>query len=185
MNGEGKYPLKNHRASWVEERRRAEDVNWLVPGPRDVLLGRDKLAQNHSGNSHYLVVLDNRLQEYEKSKKNSCAKTQIAGEIVSAIKKGGGRFLKRGSVGWSAIDDASARDKVANAFRDKRKKSQVRKHQQNSREDTKQSALEGTNNSDKGSLLGVLEQNKDTRVNPAKRPRLSSESFNRFEASKP
>ena len=172
MNSEGKYPLENQRRCWVEERRRAEDIKApLVPGPKDVLLGRDKLAQNHSGNSHYLFVVDNRREEYENSKKNSSAKTEIAGEIVSAIKERGGRFLKRGSVGWSVVDDASARDKVANAFRDKRKKSQLIK--QNSK-CTKLHALEDeeTKNSEKGALLGVDEKDKDTHVDPAKRPRL-------------
>ena len=172
MNSEGKCPSENHQACWVEERRRAEDVNApLVPGPKDVLLGRDKLAQIHSGNSHYLLLVDNRREEYENSKKNSSAKTEIAAEIVNAIKERGGRFLKRGSVGWSVVDDGSARDKVANAFRDKRKKSHVIK--QNSK-GTKLHALEEeTNNSEKGSLLGVDEKDKDTHADPAKRPRLS------------
>lgn len=205
MNSEGEYLVENHRA-WLEERRRAEEEDVLVnndapdgsslasssgqqscgvvPGPKDVLFGRDKFAQDHSGNSHFHLLIDNRREDREMAQTRS-EKAKITGEIVIAIQERGGRFLKRDSLGcWSVVvDNVSARYKVANTFRDKRK-TQVRRKQKGKASNNKQqqpphaggagvlSREEEDHDAEQELVLAVEKKDKDTHVDPAKRPRL-------------
>ena len=94
-----------------------------VPRPFDVLMGgRQKLAQSHTGNTHYHFLIDEYQERYD-----ACAtrieKTIIASLIVIKVKEYGGRFLirKKGETNWSDTDDWVARGKVTTAFRGRRK----------------------------------------------------------------
>ena len=61
------------------------------------------------------------MDEYESAK--SVHKTLIAESVVQSIKNLPGKFVRQGgSGGWEEVDDETARDKVAHAFRDKRRK---------------------------------------------------------------
>jgi hypothetical protein len=94
-----------------------------VPRPSDVLMGRtEKLAQSHIGNMRYQFLIDEDQERYD-----ICVtridKTIITSAIVMKVKEFGGRFLlrKKGETNWSEADDSLAREKVANAFRGRRK----------------------------------------------------------------
>jgi hypothetical protein len=127
VNNIGEFLMENHR-HWLEERRQAEDESkdytdrvilvptMIVPGPNDVVYGRDRFALHHPGNAHYLILIDERREEYEHTQSRT-EKTEVANGIVNAIRESGGRFLKRADVGWAAVDDVTARYKVASAFR--------------------------------------------------------------------
>jgi hypothetical protein len=93
-----------------------------VPRPFDVLMGTDKLTHLHTGNMRYKFLIDEYQERYD-----ICVtridKTIITSAIVMKVKEFGGRFLlrKKGETNWSEADDSLAREKVANAFRGRRK----------------------------------------------------------------
>jgi hypothetical protein len=86
----------------------------------DVLLGRDKVSQSHSGNYRFQYMIEEHWDEYDKSSK--VEKTALATKIVDLVKQEG-RFLKFNDEtnGWEEIDDKTARVKVSMAFRSKRR----------------------------------------------------------------
>ena len=92
-----------------------------VPSPIDILLGRSKFCQGYIGNARYLHFIEDHAERYEETPKN--LKTKVACELVELIKSTGSRFLKEcGDGSWIIVDDKIAREKVSNAFRDKRKR---------------------------------------------------------------
>lgn len=97
-----------------------DDEATLIPGPYDIICGRDKLAQNHKGNFRYQHVVESFREEYENSTKDE--KTVVASKIVELVKRQG-RFLKyeEATGRWVELTDKQARNKVSNAFRSRRK----------------------------------------------------------------
>jgi hypothetical protein len=93
-----------------------------VPRPCDVLMGVGKLTHLHTGNMRYQFMIDEYQERYD-SCPTRIDKTIITSEIVMKVKESGGRFLlrKKGETNWSEADDFLAREKVANAFRGRRK----------------------------------------------------------------
>ena len=93
----------------------------VVPNRNDVLLGRGKVIQEHPGNLRYRHLIESNRDRYENSSKFE--KTAVAEVIVRLIKEANGRFLKQGEdcTGWVEVDDSISRDKVAHAFRNRRK----------------------------------------------------------------
>jgi hypothetical protein len=90
-----------------------------VPRHSDVLYGRDKSIQEHSGNIRYLNLIAKFWDRYEGAKK--IEKKSITEEMLEVVKASGGRFLKMDDSGWVEVSDVVARGKVSNAFRDRRK----------------------------------------------------------------
>lgn len=92
-------------------------------GPYDILFGRGKGVQAHPGNKRLREHVETNLERYEKA--NRLEKTLIAEMIVRSIKDTSGRFLKLESAsrggGWTEVDFDTARDKIAHAFRTRRK----------------------------------------------------------------
>ena len=95
-----------------------------APAPLDVLMGREKISQEHTGNFRYNQIIHSRLEKYESGTKQE--KTQMATEVLEVVKGSGGRFLKLESGSWVQVDDRVAREKVSNGFRSKRKTSGVK-----------------------------------------------------------
>ena len=91
-----------------------------VPGPFDVICGRDMLAQNHRGNFRYQHFIERYWMKYETAEEND-TKTEIANEVVRLVMEHG-RFIKECEGGWMELSWKEARDKVSNAFRSRRKK---------------------------------------------------------------
>jgi hypothetical protein len=92
----------------------------IEPTEYDVLLGRGKSSQNHTGNIHFRQLVESKRDEYEKA--SIMEKTIIADRIVNSVHNVAGRFLKHNGDLWEEVEFEIARDKVAHAFRDRRRK---------------------------------------------------------------
>jgi hypothetical protein len=92
----------------------------VEPTASDILLGRGKSSQNHPGNIRFRQLIESKRPEYERAK--VLEKTLIAERIVQSIRDLSGRFLRQTGNYWEEVDFDTARDKVAHAFRDNRRK---------------------------------------------------------------
>jgi hypothetical protein len=100
----------------------------LRPKPNDVLLGRGKPIQDHSGNIRLRKLVDFHRARYLKARRE--VKSNIAEGIVRALKDGergdgenASRFLRRFEEEyWIEVSDDIARDKVSHALRSKTRK---------------------------------------------------------------
>ncbi len=96
---------------------------WLpsdfVPGPNDVVCARGKSYWGHEGNRRYRSLISMATEKYSTST-NKLEKTLIVSEIVEAIHKKHGRFVKKEKKGgpWVIVDDVFAREKVGQSLRD-------------------------------------------------------------------
>eukprot|EP00980_Cylindrotheca_fusiformis_P003723 scaffold824_cov129-Cylindrotheca_fusiformis.AAC.3 len=91
----------------------------FIPGPFDVLLGRQKLCQDHIGNLRYRHLILSYQAQYEVASKQE--KTVIAERIVKEVHRKGGHFLTEYFADYIEVADIVARKKVAHAFRSQRK----------------------------------------------------------------
>ena len=89
----------------------------LLPNPHDILLGKGKIQQQHPGNLALMDIVSQKYGEYKGASRFE--KTCIAMDIVDAVKKRRGRFLKRteSNDDWVEVDDPVARDTVSHRFR--------------------------------------------------------------------
>ena len=126
LTDEGEVLIENH-LQWLEQQRNREKMatgndglyRVCVPGPLDVLLGREKSIQVHRGNIRYNQVIADHLERYNDAPRME--KTYITHEVIECIQSTGGRFLRQDKAGWVEVDIKIAREKVSNAFRSKRK----------------------------------------------------------------
>ena len=95
-----------------------------TPEPSDVLFGRGRPYQAHSGNVRLHKIVDRHKYRYSQSRRFD--KLAIVDQIVYEVKSKGdggdaGRFLKRSDNGehWEEVTDDVAREKVAHALRGK------------------------------------------------------------------
>ena len=87
----------------------SKQVRILVPGPFDVLLGRQKLAQEHQGNLRFRHIVETYREVYENNT-SRWEKTNIANKIVEEVKRDHkGRFLKMYDSGWVEVDDGTGK----------------------------------------------------------------------------
>lgn len=91
----------------------------IVPGPLDVFMGREKLAQTHKGNVRFVFLIESYQEKYEGVQRRD--KKKIAREVVNAVKTSGGRFLDLEESGWKEVSDDIALEKACTAFRSRRK----------------------------------------------------------------
>jgi hypothetical protein len=90
-----------------------------IPGQHDVLLGRGKISNQHSGNVRMRILVDLHMDEYDPAPAGE--KRNIAGSIVKAIQKDSGRFLSQNPDGWwIEVSDIQPVQKVSNIFRTER-----------------------------------------------------------------
>ena len=90
-----------------------------LPCHEDVLLGRGKTLQDHSGNVTLRNIVAEYLPEYRKAPKKE--KGNVAWKVVVAMKVRGGRFLKRAPNGWWVeVSDDTAREKIGMTYRTSR-----------------------------------------------------------------
>ena len=123
---DGELKTANH-LKWMAKRK-AKDAQLKsgqpfcgvdLPGTSDVLLGRGKQCNEHKGNVKFRSLVDARQTEYENASVQE--KKSIAAEIVAAIKKEHGRFLKKEKGDWWVVaSDAEACNKANTLFRTER-----------------------------------------------------------------
>merc|ERR1712146_574550 len=83
----------------------------VVPGERDILLGRGRRAQNHNGNVHFREIVETFRQRYEEIPSKG-GKTELIREVVDFIYDNGSRFIKQDSFGrWIPVGREVARNK--------------------------------------------------------------------------
>jgi hypothetical protein len=137
IENDGELLMDFHRDSWARRRREERMRSFVVPedGPStktivradtpknsDVLLGRERVAQQHLGNFSFRYLIDEYRARYEQA--NRKEKTALANEIVGVVQSRKGRFLQNDEVGWVEVDDVVARQKVSSCFRSFRKHEQ-------------------------------------------------------------
>jgi hypothetical protein len=87
-----------------------------VPSRNDVLLGKGKPIQCHTGNVHLRVLVASLASEY-KAARLAEDKMDVFNKVFFLIKARPGRFLKKDSNGWwHESPDVDAVDKVRMAF---------------------------------------------------------------------
>jgi hypothetical protein len=94
-----------------------------TPRPLDILCGKGKPFQEHSGNLRLHQIVSLYRKSYADAPRH--VKQCIVAEIVLRIKQGGSRFLRRVDVEgfWEEVSDYFAKDKVSHALRGKPSKS--------------------------------------------------------------
>jgi len=92
----------------------------VIPTEFDILFGRGKSFQNHSGNVWLRGLVDENLERYDAASKRE--KTAIANDILETVHERTGRFLKRDSDVWQEVDDSTARYKISHMFRGRRQR---------------------------------------------------------------
>ena len=123
INDEQELEFSWHQ-QWIQAHRKKEaDMSstlCIVPRRFDVLFGRGRDTRVHTGNLRAKHLVEERFEEYEKASKHG--KTVIAEQVVAAIKKSYGRFLKweNEDAGWVEVDFDTARAKIAHFFRRRR-----------------------------------------------------------------
>jgi hypothetical protein len=87
------------------------------PGEFDILCGRGRSFQDHSGNRVLRQLVRLHSERYRRAKRSH--KAPIASEIVAAFNASGNHFLKHDGKNeiWEAIDDEVAQKKVSHCFR--------------------------------------------------------------------
>jgi len=100
-----------------QQKRKSPHV--LVPGPADILAGRGKPYQSHSGNQHMLALVDDLRAEYLTTSKRG--KHALIEHVMSSIRGRGGRFLDRSKDDqyWKEVKQSISYRKVGHAFRSK------------------------------------------------------------------
>ena len=87
-----------------------------LPSRNDVLLGRGKPIQHHTGNAYLRVHIESHTSEYQAAHLAE-DKIYVVYKVFSTIKARSGRFLKKGNDGWwHESPDVDAVDTVRKAF---------------------------------------------------------------------
>jgi len=93
----------------------------FFPSDNDVICGRGKQYQNHSGNKKFRKIIDSNLERYDKAESKP-QKSRVVIAIVDLIRDNckpfGGFVDKNADTGrWFEIGDSQAREKVGHALR--------------------------------------------------------------------
>jgi hypothetical protein len=106
----------------------------IVPSEYDVLLGRGKGYDNHSGNKRFSRIIKQNTDRYNATA-SKLEKGRIAAEVVQMINSNGSRFLRfdLDSSEWEVVDDEAARVKTTQALRYQFRRSNTDKKSSRSR----------------------------------------------------
>mmetsp|Transcript_22570 Transcript_22570/g.62952 ORF Transcript_22570/g.62952 Transcript_22570/m.62952 type:complete len:186 (-) Transcript_22570:4-561(-) len=89
------------------------------PSAKDVVLGRGRPFQSHTGNIRFMEFLESRKSEYDAISSRS-DKTSFSTARVQELKDQGVRFLKRDDgtgLFWTQVTNTAARQKIAMSLR--------------------------------------------------------------------
>ena len=114
------------------------DIAYILtttPSDLDVLCGRGREACAHVGTKRYQEMISQYYHEYQNAECNK-EKTDIIKNIISSIRKDGGRFLRKDEKTgiWDDICDEKAHEKVSNALRSKNREKNQPEHQKEKQE---------------------------------------------------
>ena len=127
----GRTKFTNNLTEEAEEPTRTVDNNNTVPSEWDILIGRGRGVDNHTGNMYYRKVVESFRKQYEAIAQKG-GKTKFIRDVVDIIYENGYQFVKKvkdpnirnGSAtttstctSWVPVDRDVARDKVSNSFR--------------------------------------------------------------------
>lgn len=97
--------------------KRSETIS--SPSCTDVICARGRVFWDHEGNRRYRALIAQATREYAGS---NCKleKSLLVSEIIEAIRRSNGRFIKREKRGgrWVEADEGFAREKVGQSLRD-------------------------------------------------------------------
>ena len=98
------------------------DTRIYCPSPLDVLRGRGKPFQEHSGNVRLAKLIETHLDVYRTTKRGG--KSEVSEDILQFVREYNGRFVEKqeGEDEWKVVDDDEAREKVSQGFRNAFKK---------------------------------------------------------------
>mmetsp|Transcript_19704 Transcript_19704/g.47565 ORF Transcript_19704/g.47565 Transcript_19704/m.47565 type:complete len:712 (+) Transcript_19704:182-2317(+) len=115
----------------------------MVPSQLDVLLGRGRSIQEHTGNLRCRHVVGSYRDRYDTASKNE--KTEIIRRVVEQVHQWGGRFLERSSDGpaWCTVSDDHARYKISHGFRNHKRLAAQKKSAETSGNETGGSTMVG------------------------------------------
>jgi hypothetical protein len=91
------------------------------PKEKDVLIGRGPPFLEFSGTVLWSRAMHAHLDRYMESDNSRFEKTCISMNVVKTVLDSGGRFLQRTPTGWKILDEVTAREKTAVAFRSRAK----------------------------------------------------------------
>lgn len=92
----------------------------FVPLENDIIVGRLKIAQSHSGNLRFNEISNAFLEEYKQSVEDRGRKSQILAKTYDAVRRANGRFVKLDSSSkrWYQVTNAVARERIGQQYRD-------------------------------------------------------------------
>lgn len=91
----------------------------FMPRTTDVIISKGTKFFNHIGNIRFRKIIASRYDDYYSDTVSRQKKSRILSSIVDQIRTNGGIFIKYdpGHELWFEVDDALARDKISQAFR--------------------------------------------------------------------
>ena len=110
-----------------------QDTFVSTPSNNDVLIGKGKFFQYHTGNVRFRYLVEEHRERYENAERHD--KNPLCQEVVDLIKSRGGRFLKRtettDSVSfptlWVEVSGREARKKTSMCFRSQKRAAKLKK----------------------------------------------------------
>jgi hypothetical protein len=122
-----KQRLEERQAQELEREthQRLDDTRIYCPSPLDVLCGRGKPFQEHSGNVRLAELFEKHQDLYRTTKRGG--KSEVSEDILRLVREYDGCFIKKkeGEDEWIVVDDDEAREKVSQGFRNAFKKRAV------------------------------------------------------------
>ncbi|KAL3907517.1 MAG: hypothetical protein SGILL_008842 [Bacillariaceae sp.] len=114
-----KRPMATRRESSLKKNEKRVLLGTkFVPGPHAVICGRGKACTSSPGNKKLRAYVDSFAKSYG-SAANKEQKSKIVSTIISLIEEPeGGAFVKFEESTWWKVDEAYAREKIGNLFRD-------------------------------------------------------------------
>jgi hypothetical protein len=83
----------------------------------DVILGRGSIAYRHPGNVFFRKIVERHMDAYSNAT-SKLEKTMVVSDIINAVRKQGGDFVRSRTNTFNMVSERLAREKVGQALRD-------------------------------------------------------------------
>mmetsp|Transcript_54196 Transcript_54196/g.131503 ORF Transcript_54196/g.131503 Transcript_54196/m.131503 type:complete len:665 (+) Transcript_54196:211-2205(+) len=141
-----------------------------TPSNHDVLIGKGKFFQYHTGNVRFRFLVEEYREQYENAERQN--KNPLCQEVVDLIKSRGGRFLKirettdgDGSISsstlWVEVLDAEARRKTSMCFRSQKRAAKLKKESDDMEGNDEKNSKQTLTNKVKRSVFDVIGDDDD------------------------